>query len=148
MSKGRKLLGLGVLILPVPALASPEVGKDEVAQIEAAAKAKDQAAADAAARGAVIYAFLDGKPYRVEADKVPAAATREEIGAWFGHTGPLTGPDGRPACGNVMSKAQDPCVVARRAAIAEREKAIADQVAADVAKAKQRVAAKSRRVKK
>jgi hypothetical protein len=148
MSKGRKLLGLGVLIVPAPALASPDVSKDEVAQIEAAAVAADQATAAAAARGSVIYAFLDGKPYKIEADKVPEPATREQLGAWIGATGPLTGPDGRPACGNVMSKAQDPCVVARASSIAAREQAIQAKVAADVAKAKQRLAAQTRRAKK
>lgn len=141
MSKGRKLLGLGALLLPTPALASPEVSKDELAQIEGQARMEDQAAANTAARGSVIYALIAGKAYKIEADKVPEPVSRAEAGAWFGATGPLTSADGRPACGNVMSKAPDSCREAEQAAIAAREQAIQERIAADVRKAKQRLAA-------
>jgi hypothetical protein len=148
MSKGRKLLGLGALFIPVPALASPDVSKDEIASIESNAKYADEAAAKAKAQGPVIYALIDGRPYKIEADKAPVAVTRTEFGTWLGETGPLLDAGGRPACGNVMSKAPDKCSTARSAAIEAREKAIAQQVATDVAKAKQRLAAQSRRGKK
>jgi hypothetical protein len=148
MSKGGKLLGLGVLLVPVPALAGPELSKDEIAQIEYNAKYSDEAAAKAKARGSVVYALIDNKPYKIEADKAPVSVSREAFGTWLGETGPLVDASGRPACGNVMSKAPDKCVTARATAIAAREAAIAEQVAADVAAAKQRLAAQSRRAKK
>ena len=133
MSHGTKLLALGVLILPTAALADP--ARDA---IEATARAEDQAKADATARGPVIYAD------KLQADKLPKAVSQEEFGRWIGLTGPLTGVDGRPACGNVMTKAPSDCQEARWQAIAAREQAITAVVDTTVEQAAKQTKAKAK----
>lgn len=127
MYKARKLLFVAALVAPASsAFADPTAdAQRQVAQDE------DEAHAAEAARGPAIYAMIDRTPYRIEVGKAPEAVSIEEYGRWIGATQPLTGANGRPACGNVLSKGPSPCDAARLEVVTARR----GQIEAKVAKA-------------
>jgi len=67
--------------------------------------------------------LLGGQPYIVVADQAPVAVAYAEYGRFLGETQPLVGPDGRPGCGNIVTKGDSSCAAARTDALAKRMKA-------------------------
>jgi hypothetical protein len=89
--------------------------------------------------------LLGNTPYLVTPGVAPVPVPAAELGRYLGETQPLVGPDGRPGCGNILSKgptgcedAQTKAVAARLAAaradatVAAREAAIAHRAAARI----------------
>ena len=74
------------------------------------------------ARGITVV-LLDRTPYLVTPNEAPTPISYAEFGRYLGETQPLVGPDGRPGCGNVVTKGPSGCEEAQRAALAARVKA-------------------------
>lgn len=73
--------------------------------------------------------LLGGQPYIVVADQAPVPIAYAEYGRFLGETQPLVGPDGRPGCGNIITKGDSSCAAARTNALAKRmtaSKAVAE----------------------
>jgi hypothetical protein len=111
--QARKILGLAAILVPAIAAAEPKIPAHW---------------ADATHLGVV---KIDETAYLVAPGEKPVVMSRAEYGRYLGETQPLIGPDGRPGCGNVATKAPDHCNMARATALAERfKKAATDPKAA------------------
>jgi hypothetical protein len=97
--------------------------------------------------------LLGKRPFVVRADAAPVPISAAEFGRYLGETQPLTGPDGRPGCGNILVKGPTGCEQAQLQAVtarvraaqvdapsAARENAVALRIAARIERAKQLLA--------
>lgn len=107
------------------------------------------------ARGITVV-MIDRTPYLVTPGEAPTPISYAELGRYLGETQPLVGPDGRPGCGNILTKGPSGCEEAQREAlaarvqaahadpkVAEREEALSRQVAGRVTYAQNLLAAAS-----
>jgi len=76
------------------------------------------------ARGIAVV-LIDNTPYLVTPGVAPTPITAAELGRYLGETQPLVGPDGRPGCGNILSKGPTGCDEAQQKALAARLQAAA-----------------------
>jgi hypothetical protein len=88
----------------------------------------------------ITVVLIDNTPYLVTPGTAPMAISTAEFGRYLGETQPLVGPDGRPGCGNILSKGPTGCDEAQQKALAARV-----QAAAADAKVAERESAYSKR---
>src|SRR5262245_52706324 len=67
--------------------------------------------------------MLGHMPYLIRVDQAPVPISPSEYGRYLGETQPLTGPDGRPGCGNILTKGPSGCDEAQLAAVTARVRA-------------------------